>query len=117
MPGGDGTGPRGMGPMTGRGAGFCAGYSTGGYANTVFGRYVGFGFGRARGCGLGRGFGRGLGWYEAFADGYYGNQYLREITPKQEAEALKKQAKVMQDEINAINEHIKELEIGAKENK
>ncbi|MFW5971797.1 MAG: DUF5320 domain-containing protein, partial [Desulfovermiculus sp.] len=25
MPGGDRTGPMGMGPMTGRGAGFCAG--------------------------------------------------------------------------------------------
>ncbi|MCD6310782.1 MAG: DUF5320 domain-containing protein, partial [Candidatus Eremiobacteraeota bacterium] len=24
MPGGDGTGPMGMGPMTGRGMGFCA---------------------------------------------------------------------------------------------
>jgi len=26
MPGGDGTGPAGMGPMTGRAAGYCAGY-------------------------------------------------------------------------------------------
>lgn len=25
MPGGDGTGPRGMGPLTGRGLGFCSG--------------------------------------------------------------------------------------------
>ncbi|NLG67487.1 MAG: DUF5320 domain-containing protein, partial [Actinobacteria bacterium] len=25
MPRGDGTGPEGMGPMTGRGAGYCAG--------------------------------------------------------------------------------------------
>ena len=27
MPGGDGTGPMGMGPMTGRGAGYCAGFA------------------------------------------------------------------------------------------
>lgn len=27
MPGGDRTGPMGMGPMTGRGAGYCAGFS------------------------------------------------------------------------------------------
>ncbi len=26
MPGGDGTGPNGLGPMTGRGAGFCTGF-------------------------------------------------------------------------------------------
>ena len=33
MPRGDGTGPTGKGPMTGRGAGYCAGYSTPGYEN------------------------------------------------------------------------------------
>ena len=33
MPGGDGTGPRGFGPGTGRGAGFCWGYPKPGYAN------------------------------------------------------------------------------------
>ena len=27
MPFGDGTGPLGLGPMTGRGAGYCAGYN------------------------------------------------------------------------------------------
>jgi len=35
MPGGDGTGPQGMGPMTGRAAGYCAGYEDPGYANPV----------------------------------------------------------------------------------
>lgn len=33
MPRGDGTGPTGMGPMTGRAAGYCAGYATPGFAN------------------------------------------------------------------------------------
>ncbi|MCK4238634.1 MAG: DUF5320 domain-containing protein, partial [Candidatus Lokiarchaeota archaeon] len=28
MPGGDRTGPGGLGPMTGRALGYCAGYST-----------------------------------------------------------------------------------------
>lgn len=32
---GDGTGPMGMGRMTGRGAGFCAGFSAPGYANSA----------------------------------------------------------------------------------
>ena len=35
MPGGDRTGPAGMGPMTGRVAGFCAGYPLPDYMNPV----------------------------------------------------------------------------------
>jgi hypothetical protein len=89
MPFGDGTGPAGLGPMTGRAAGFCAGYSVPGYMNPVVGR-VGFygpgvlsfarygagfyGYGAGYGMpyagwgipwfrrGFGRGFGRGRGW-------------------------------------------------------
>ena len=58
MPGGDGTGPMGMGPMSGRGAGYCAGYPLPGFMNPVVG--PGFGgrgfFGRGfRGRGGGRG--------------------------------------------------------------
>ena len=42
MPFGDGTGPMGQGPMTGRGMGFCAGSSTPGCARPSFGRGRGF---------------------------------------------------------------------------
>ncbi len=38
MPNGDGTGPMGSGPMTGRAAGFCVGYSMPGYVNPVPGK-------------------------------------------------------------------------------
>jgi hypothetical protein len=63
MPFGDGTGPAGMGPMTGRAAGFCAGYPVPGYMNPVGGRgYWGWGRG-FRGGGFGRG--RGFGWGRA----------------------------------------------------
>jgi hypothetical protein len=41
MPWGDGTGPAGMGPMTGRAAGYCAGYPVPGYMNPM----PGFGYG------------------------------------------------------------------------
>ena len=79
MPFGDGTGPRGMGPMTGRGAGYCTGFGRAGFANPVPGRgWVGAGWGtpygnpyldrygsalpgRGFGVGRGRGFGRGRG--------------------------------------------------------
>jgi hypothetical protein len=65
MPGGDRTGPRGMGPLTGRAVGYCAGYDAPGYWNSGRGRGAGFGAGRgARGgmawrSGWGRG---GRGW-------------------------------------------------------
>jgi len=39
MPRGDGTGPAGMGPMTGRAAGHCAGYPAPGFMN--YGGYRG----------------------------------------------------------------------------
>ncbi|MGV9206007.1 MAG: DUF5320 domain-containing protein [Promethearchaeia archaeon] len=57
MPGGDGTGPNGFGPMTGRGLGYCAGYSTPGYT-----KGPGLGLGRGFRGGRGRGFGRGMAW-------------------------------------------------------
>jgi len=83
MPFGNGTGPAGLGPMTGRAAGYCAGFGMPGYMNPVAGRvgfygtaygygmpYGGYGMpygGRVnswlrRGFGFGRGFGRGRGW-------------------------------------------------------
>ena len=49
MPRGDGTGPMGMGPMTGRAAGFCAGYPVPGYMNPIPGRGWGIGFSHGRG--------------------------------------------------------------------
>jgi predicted nucleic acid-binding Zn-ribbon protein len=51
------------------------------------------------------------------ADPYYGALYTAAPTPQEEAEYLKNQAKAMQDEINAINERISELESAAKESK
>lgn len=59
MPGGDRTGPMGLGPMTGRGAGYCAGYGVPGYMNPMPG-------GRGFGYGFGGGRGRGRGWRHGF---------------------------------------------------
>ena len=118
MPGGDRTGPMGMGPMTGRAAGYCAGYSVPGYVNPVSGR-GGFGYGRGGGRGLGRGRGRGFGFRGAayaYGNPNYGDPYLAapyygpEVNPQQEAQMLKEQAKAMQGEISAINDRIKELD-------
>ncbi len=65
MPRGDGTGPGGYGPMTGRGLGYCAGYDTPGYTK-------GPGMGLGRGWGRGIGYGRGLAWRRGRGRGYGG---------------------------------------------
>jgi len=85
MPGGDRSGPAGMGPMTGRAAGFCAGYPTPGYMNPYGGRYPygGFGMGRGwgRGFGRGMGFGRGRGWGRGYGYGYYNPYPSAPVSP------------------------------------
>lgn len=60
MPWGDGTGPVGYGPMTGRGAGYCSGFPGPGYANPYVPR-MGMGWG-ARFSWRG-GYGRRWGWW------------------------------------------------------
>lgn len=116
MPRGDGTGPMGMGPMTGRAAGFCAGYNMPGYMNPALGRGLGMGRG-----GWGRGFGGGgRGWrhwfYATGLPGWarFGNYpgYAPQITPEQERMALQAQAEAMQSEMDAIRKRLAELEAG-----
>jgi len=116
MPGGDRTGPRGCGPMTGRQAGYCAGYSVPGYANPIPGRGW-FGYGRH--------FGRGRGWRQGPCTGYPGWShpwmyppapapgmfpYEQDMTPKQETNALRDQAEILQKQLEEINDRISTLE-------
>ena len=124
MPGGDGTGPGGMGPMTGRAAGFCAGYSVPGYMNPVGGRgYWGAGRG---GGGWGRRnwfYATGLtGWqraqmgYPAYAAAApYAAPYGPELTQQQELDGLKRQAEYFEDALAGINKRIEELQAQAPE--
>jgi len=105
MPRGDGTGPRGLGSMTGRAAGYCAGYSTPGFANSYGGR-----------MGMGRGYGRGFGFGYANQVPYYnppvygGSYYQPSIEPKQEIGALSNEANMLKEQLEAINKRIAELE-------
>lgn len=75
MPGFDGTGPAGMGPMTGRGLGYCA-PSQRNYIPRFTGSSVypaplyGPGFGRMFGFGRGFGLGRGRGNRRGFIPGF-----------------------------------------------
>lgn len=106
MPGGDRTGPLGMGPMTGRGAGFCTGNTVSGFMNPTINRGMGFGLG----CGRGRGFGRG--WGYGWADPGYPNTAQPANLQADELTALKNQAKYLNGTLQAINSRITDLESG-----
>lgn len=116
MPGGDRTGPGGMGPMTGRGLGYCAGYGAPGYVNPA----PGFGLGRGRGRGW---WGGGRGWrhwyYATGLPGWarYGyppaqtyGPYWQPMTDEQETELLRNQAEALKRELDAIAQRLDELE-------
>jgi hypothetical protein len=127
MPRGDGTGPAGFGPMTGRAAGFCAGYNTPGYMNPAGGR--GYGFGRGFGRGLGRGWGRGYGrgrwsgyaaapgWYGGFYPAYAPAAYPNspDYSASEEKAVLSDQVKALQEDLEAMNKRLKELDEEAQE--
>ncbi|MCF7916603.1 MAG: DUF5320 domain-containing protein [Candidatus Omnitrophica bacterium] len=103
MPAGNGTGPAGLGPRTGRAAGYCAGYDTPGYVNPG-----GVGFGRGFGRGRGLGYGRGYGLHRAT---YVPQVACNQLpTAKEETNYLKEEAKSLKGELEAINQRIKNLE-------
>jgi len=131
MPGGDGTGPGGMGPMTGRAAGYCAGYPVPGYMNPVGGR----GFRGRGGGGWGRRnwfYATGLTGWQRAAYGYpafgatpyaapaapyaapYPAPYAPTVTREQELDVLKGQAEYFEDALEGIKKRIEELESKAE---
>lgn len=123
MPGFDGTGPRGEGPMTGGGRGYCnpaaAGYGYGpGYgAGYGFGR--GGGYRAGAGAGWGRGYGRGYGRAAGvYGGGYAPPAYGRYAPPygapypmssQDEVAMLKEQARMVKAELDAITRRMEEL--------
>jgi hypothetical protein len=112
MPRGDGTGPMGMGPMTGRAAGYCAGYAAPGFANPAFGCY-----------GRGRGFRRmnpvaGLPIWGGYA-GYSGvtaplndNPEMARLAAQQEANWLTQQIGAMERALQSAKERLAGLNKG-----
>lgn len=89
MPGGDGTGPLGFGPGTGRAAGYCAGYYVPGFANPLPGRrrWRSFGY-------------RGP-WY-------YGSAVTDEKS------FLEQQAKFLREHLRLLEERLDEIDKGEK---
>lgn len=122
MPGGDRTGPAGLGPMTGRGAGYCAGYGMPGYANPYGGRgFWGRGwFGRGGGRGW-RNWRYGAGYMGAWP--VYGMPYAGAagypyypygagtgMAPQDEMEMLKAQSETLRSQLDQIQERMTALE-------
>ena len=122
MPGFDGTGPRGEGPMTGGARGYCSQGDA-----PVYERRYGMGRGRGAGRGFGTGFGRGQGYgygrglgrrgANSIAGGWYGPEYNSpygrppdNMKPADEAAMLRNEALEIKSELDAINRRIEELE-------
>jgi hypothetical protein len=123
MPRGDGTGPNGMGPMTGRAAGYCAGFTApGAFTAPGVGRR---GLGRRMGPGGGRG--RGLGQWnfrrgpgapamEWLATGYPSDEVGAGMDRDQELAVLKQQAMHLTESLDTIRQRIEELAADEQDN-
>jgi len=120
MPGGDGTGPGGMGPMTGRAAGYCAGYPVPGYANPVGGRGF-WGWGRGRGGGWGwrnRFYATGLTGWQRAGMGYpvaggavpAAAPFAPAMSGEQHLDVLQEQAEYFENALKDIRKRIQELQ-------
>jgi Spy/CpxP family protein refolding chaperone len=116
MPRGDGTGPMGTGPRTGRGAGGCGGGNAAGFATSG----AGLGFGRGRGGHRGQRGGHGrrnmyhatglTGWQRAAMDA--GTTPAANATPTEniERQTLETEIGAMQSHLDAMKKRLEELE-------
>jgi len=93
MPGGNGTGPMGAGPMTGRRMGRCAGFA-------------------GTGFGYGRGFGRGMGNRNRFRAGGFTSfpqQVQPAMTKEQQLQFLQQEAQNLEEDLKDIKSQIEQL--------
>lgn len=104
MPFGDGTGPQGQGPMSGRGLGRCSGSNSPGYTQ------------QKPGCGRGRGFrnwfqSTGLfGWQRAKRNMPAWGRTQTENSPEQEKQALKTELENLHNQAERIEQRLQDLE-------
>ena len=102
MPRGDGTGPMGNGPMTGRGAGFCAGVGMPGAAS-AFGRFGGFGCRRGVGGGMS---GAGMQARNRFMAQPYGEVG---VTTANEQDLLSRQMNALETQLRQVKQRLEQL--------
>ena len=106
MPGFDGTGPRGMGPMTGGGRGFCSPWGIGAaLRGGAIPPYPGVPYAPYGGA-------MPYGWAMPYARPMpYGGAtpFAPQTDPKQDLEYLRNQAQVMRKQLEEIESRIREL--------
>jgi hypothetical protein len=102
MPYLDGTGPNGLGPLTGRGLGYCSGAVGLGY---------GYGFGWGRGYGRGMAYGRRFGgWGFAPYVNAWGALPYAPLSPETQRQALANEQRILETRLEALKSQIEELE-------
>ena len=103
MPRGDGTGPRGEGPRTGRGLGYCAGYDTPGFAKGAPRGGGGFRRGRGvRGCAP-------RNWTRRAAPPRPTASRQVNLTEEQEREMLEQEKEALENEVDALQKELEEI--------
>jgi hypothetical protein len=108
MPGYDGTGPEGMGPMTGGGRGLCAVPGSEGCLRPGIGRFFGRGGGRGR---RNMYYATGLtGWQRAGNPAYAGGYPYAAPTVQEGREILKSEAEALKRELEDVQRRIETLE-------
>ncbi len=114
MPGGDRTGPRGMGPRTGRAAGFCRGFGAPGSFNRSS---------DLDSRGGNRGGGRRNRFFQSGGPGGWSNQgggaagmgFAPNVGQEDRVETLRAQAMQMEKTLDMMKQRIRQLETGQKE--
>lgn len=92
MPGRDGTGPAGLGPLTGRGFGNCSGATIAKY-----------------GAGLGLGLGLGLACRHGFRGGLRGGSYANKTTSgRTRKEQLREQRDLLKSRLETIDKQLED---------
>lgn len=96
MPGGDRTGPLGLGARTGRGVGYCAGFGGPGFS---------------AGRGWGRGFGRGFGgrWAGAFYPPYNAPTPYYPPSSADERDYIEREIKALREQTTSLEKKLDEL--------
>lgn len=101
MPGGDRTGPAGLGSRTGRGMGYCSGFDAPGYFNA--------GFGRPFGAGRGGGQGRCIRFWPMVPGVAFGPRQTAAPSPEVEMADLEEVAESLEAHLKSIKARMEEL--------
>lgn len=111
MPGFDGTGPRGFGPMTGWGRGYCP--EPAGYVRPRYRIFAGYWGGGGRGW-------RNRYWATGVPGGAWWGipaQFKPELTKQEEMEILQEEAKILERQLEYVKKDINKLKQSKTEEK